>query len=80
LKPAIGALATERGAAAIGRAATFYAGADFQSKAAERQHVNSALIKHIFLLNATLENVLIDYRLNISDLYFCVRLRYPICH
>jgi hypothetical protein len=58
----------------------FYAGADFQSKAAERQYIDFALIKHIFLLNATLEKVLIDYRSIVSDLYFCVRLRCPVCH
>ncbi|MFM0065969.1 hypothetical protein [Paraburkholderia aspalathi] len=53
---------------------------DFRSKLAERQLANFALIKEIFPLNAIFENISVDFRVFLLNLYFCVRLRCSICH
>jgi hypothetical protein len=55
-------------------------GVDSRSKTVERQHANFAMIKEIFLPNAISENTLIDPEGFPLHLYFCVRLRFLICH
>ncbi|MBB4513006.1 hypothetical protein [Paraburkholderia fungorum] len=53
---------------------------DFRSKTAERQYANFALIKEIFPLDTAYENILVDFEGFLLHLYFCVRLRFSICH
>jgi hypothetical protein len=53
---------------------------DFRSKLAERQLANFTLIKEILPLNTILENVSVDFEGFLLHLYFCVRLRFSICH
>ncbi|WP_434113058.1 hypothetical protein [Paraburkholderia caffeinilytica] len=57
-----------------------YGGIDFRSKTAERQLANLALVKEIFPLNAIFKNVFVDSESFLLHLYFCVRLRFSICH
>ncbi|MGQ7933200.1 hypothetical protein [Paraburkholderia sp. D1E] len=57
-----------------------YDGIDFRSKTAERQLANFALAKEIFRLIAIFEKILIDSERFLLHLYFCVRLRFSICH
>ncbi|MFM0735341.1 hypothetical protein PQQ52_33180 [Paraburkholderia sediminicola] len=57
-----------------------YDGIDFRSKTAERQLAKFVLAKEIFLLNAFFEDISVDFEGFLLHLYFCVRLRFSICH
>ncbi|MFM0361330.1 hypothetical protein [Paraburkholderia sediminicola] len=57
-----------------------YDGIDFRSKLAERQLANFALIKEIFPISTIFENISVDLEGFLLHLYFCVRLRFSICH
>jgi hypothetical protein len=57
-----------------------YGGIDFRSKTAERQLANLPLVKEIFPLMSILKNIFVDSERFLLHLYFCVRLRFSICH
>ncbi|MGF6898909.1 hypothetical protein [Paraburkholderia phytofirmans] len=55
-------------------------GIDSRSKTAERQLANFDLIKEFFPSMTIFEKILVDSSRFILQLYFCVRLRFSICH